>query len=276
MKKTGCRRTTRTSSWVCLASGLKSSVERVEDANLHEGESLLSDRGGVAAEDPLHYDQSPSRDPVVLHSRIQRDAPLFRCAARGRASRRLYRHHDQGHADLSQQRQHAQPLRAHSLPQNAPLQHPRSRLRHRTRRQSILFPLVLLLLIRRLLSTLDRPFRALASPQRNRSDETPRDVQRLPVRAGRSGSAAQRYEPGGDQGDGAAVPSLGSAARAPEAHFHAGAAESADDPLVFPALERARAPVLRLSADLLAAAVLRGRSKEPNRRLRVPQGLREA
>lgn len=99
-------------------------------------------------------------------------------------------------------------------------------------------------LIHRLLSTLDRPFRALSPPQRNRSDETPRNVQRFPVRAGRSGSAAQRYEPSGDQGDGTAVPSLGSAARAPEAHFHAGVAESADDPLVFPALERARAPIL--------------------------------
>lgn len=142
MKKTGCRQTTRTSSRVCFVSGMKSSVERVEDAYLYEGKPLLSDRGGVAAEDSLHHDQSPSRDPVVLHSRIQRDASLFRCAARGRPSRRLYRHHDQGYANLSQQRQHAQPLRTHSLPQNAPLQHPRSRLRHRTRRQSILFPLV--------------------------------------------------------------------------------------------------------------------------------------
>lgn len=119
---------------------VRRSDERLEDPHSHEGQPVLPDSGGVAAEGAVGDDKHASRDPVVAHSRLQRAAAVLRCPAGGGVAERIHRRADEGDAHLSQQREHAQPVRARAAAEDASLQHPGGFLRDRAHRLAVLSP----------------------------------------------------------------------------------------------------------------------------------------
>ena len=113
--------------------------ERVEDAHRDEGQPLLPDRGGVAAEGAECDDEHAPRDPVVVHPRVQRVVAELRRAAGEGPAEPLQRGDDEGDAHIPQQREHAQSLRQRADQEDALLQHPGGQRRARTHRLALLW-----------------------------------------------------------------------------------------------------------------------------------------